>query len=217
MCACRTYAAFWSEAAAGGCIVATDMASLELRPASYVVLGMLSIGSRSGYEIRSSAELSLRFFWAISPVQIYPELRRLEEGGLVEGRDEPRGGRARRLFELTAAGEQALRAWLAADEDLGEFEWRDVGLLKLFFADGMEPDDVERHLRRMRDRAEAYVARLEREIIPAGDKTRERHDKQYPVTVAEFARDFHAWMSTWCERFADEVADRGAPVRRRRQ
>ena len=44
---------------------------------------------------------STRFFWAASYGQIYPELRRLEQAGLVEGRSEPHGGRGRTVYELT--------------------------------------------------------------------------------------------------------------------
>ena len=181
------------------------MANPELKTTSYVVLGMLSIGSRSGYEIRASTALSLKNFWALSPVQIYPELKRLEQARLIRGRDEPRGGRPRRLFEVTAAGERALAQWLRDLEELGDFEWRDLGLLKLFFADALAPDEVLEHVAALRNRAEYYVRGLDREIIPAGQKTRERHGKRYPVVVAEFARDFHAWMAAWCDRFEAEV------------
>ena len=37
---------------------------------------MLSLGKRTGYEIKSLGDVSTRFFWAASYGQIYPELRR---------------------------------------------------------------------------------------------------------------------------------------------
>ena len=52
-----------------------------------VVLGLLSHGPRSGYDIKTVVDRSTRFFWAASYGQIYPELRRLEEEGLIEGED----------------------------------------------------------------------------------------------------------------------------------
>src|SRR6266513_2814284 len=61
-----------------------------------VVLGLLSLGPRSGYDIKAVVDRSTRFFWAASYGQIYPELRRLEEDGLIEGEDAPRRGRAAR-------------------------------------------------------------------------------------------------------------------------
>jgi PadR family transcriptional regulator AphA len=191
------------------------MDNRDLKTASYVVLGMLSIGSRSGYEIRTSAVLSLKNFWGLSPVQIYPELKRLEDAGLIHGRDEPRGGRARRLFDVTPAGEQALTQWLRDLDDIGDFEWRDLGLLKLFFADALEPNEVLEHVAALRDRANGYVRTLDREIIPAGERTLERHGKRYPVVIAKFGREFHAWMADWCERLEADLAAESQPRSRR--
>ena len=57
-----------------------------------VVLGLLAHGPRSGYDIKAAVDRSTRFFWAASYGQIYPELRRLEREGLVEGEHAPRGG-----------------------------------------------------------------------------------------------------------------------------
>ena len=56
-----------------------------------VILGLLSIGPRSGYDIKAVVDRSTRFFWAASYGQIYPELRRLEQRRADRGR-----GRAQR-------------------------------------------------------------------------------------------------------------------------
>src|SRR5436190_22940597 len=85
---------------------------------AYVILGMLRLGQRTGYEIKSLVDVSTRFFWAASYGQIYPELRRLEEAGLVSGTDDDSDGRRRRAYELTEAGERALRDWLTSDAPL---------------------------------------------------------------------------------------------------
>ena len=61
-----------------------------------VVLGLLSLGPRSGYDIKTVVDRSTRFFWAASYGQIYPELRRLEDEGLIEGEDASNGARGRR-------------------------------------------------------------------------------------------------------------------------
>jgi PadR family transcriptional regulator AphA len=58
---------------------------MELSPTAYVVLGMLNLGARTGYDIKGIVDRSTRFFWAASYGQIYPELNRLEHAGLVKG------------------------------------------------------------------------------------------------------------------------------------
>ena len=108
-----------------------DMSSLS--PTARVILGLLAWESRTGYEIKQLTDRSTRFFWGASYGQIYPELRRLEQAGLVDAREEPRGRLPRRVYSLTDAGRRAVQAWLA---ETGEsYEVRDEGLLKLFFGD----------------------------------------------------------------------------------
>ena len=71
---------------------------MELSPTAYVILGMVSREPRSGYEIKAAVDDTTRFFWAASYGQIYPELKRLSEAGLVEGsRRSPRRAQADRL------------------------------------------------------------------------------------------------------------------------
>src|SRR5215475_11084724 len=98
-----------------------------------VVLGLLALGPRSGYDIKATVDRSTRFFWAASYGQIYPELRRLEAEGIIRGEDSPTGGRGRRVYELTDAGRRALQDWLVGPNTT--IEYRDESLLRLFFAD----------------------------------------------------------------------------------
>jgi len=110
---------------------------MELSATGKVVLGMLAGKSRSGYEIKQLVDSSARFFWAASYGQIYPELKRLEKAGLIAGADSSQGARRRTVYELTATGRKAARAWIASPPAV--FEMRDEGLLELFFAGSIEP------------------------------------------------------------------------------
>jgi PadR family transcriptional regulator, regulatory protein AphA len=121
---------------------------------------MIRLGRRTGYEIKQLVDVSARFFWSASYGQIYPELKRLEQEGLIRGEDAATDGRARRAYELTAAGEEALDRWLRSPDPL-LFETRDEGLLKLFLSDGMDAADKAALIRAMRARHEEVVASLE--------------------------------------------------------
>ncbi|HEX8120877.1 MAG TPA: PadR family transcriptional regulator [Solirubrobacteraceae bacterium] len=184
------------------------MTGPHLSNSSAAVLGMVALGARSGYDIRRAAERSVRFFWALGPPQIYAELRRLESDGLVEGRDDARGGRARRVFELTAAGREALRRWLTADDDVGALEIRDPELLRLFFADAVGRDDVLAHADRIRRRSEDALEHFAREIAPAAARTREA-GAEFPEHVATFGRELHEFIVDWCDRLQATVAANG--------
>src|ERR1700737_1070592 len=75
-----------------------------LTNSSYALLGLLAIREMSGYDIKAFADDTLRHFWAISYGQIYPELRQLEELGLVGARGAP-GRRPRpRVFPAAPGG-----------------------------------------------------------------------------------------------------------------
>jgi PadR family transcriptional regulator, regulatory protein AphA len=169
---------------------------MELSPTAYVILGMVSREPRSGYEIKALVDNSTRFFWAASYGQIYPELKRLAEAGLVEGSDVPRGERKRTVYAITAAGEEALREWLRQPPE--NFETRDEGLLKLFFSSVVSPEDAAATLRAMREHRLGVAARL-REIEPKAAAKLE-NDDPFPLMVLQSGIEFNEWFADWCER-----------------
>jgi DNA-binding PadR family transcriptional regulator len=167
---------------------------------------MVALGAHSGYDIRRSAERSLRFFWALSPPQIYAELARLEDAGLVTGSDDARGRRPRRAFATTRAGERALRTWLTHD-DPAPLEIRDSEMLRLFFADALPPAEAAEQVALMRRRSEDALAHFEAEILPAADRTADA-GFELPREVARFGVELHEFIAGWCERFERRLAER---------
>ncbi len=167
------------------------------------VLGMVALGARSGYDIQRAAERSVRFFWALGAPQVYTELKRLEAAGLVDGRDEATGRRPRRLFEVTTAGREALHAWLT-QEASASLEIRDGELLRLFFADVLDPDEALALVGTIRRRSEAGLALFDGEILPAAQRTREAGNA-FPAHVATFGRELHEFIIGWCDRLEHEL------------
>ena len=84
----------------------------------YGVLGLLSYGDMTGYEIMSIFRDSLAFFWNASTSQIYRELQHLEDGGLATSCVQEQDGRPnRRVYSITEAGRGELSCWLDCGED----------------------------------------------------------------------------------------------------
>jgi DNA-binding PadR family transcriptional regulator len=127
-----------------------------LTPTARVILGLLAFQPRTGYDVKQVTDHSTRFFWGASYGQIYPELKRLEAGGLVRSREEPRGELRRRVYSVTPKGRKALDEWLTGPEE--QYEIRDEGLLKLFFAELMPPERLAELVRRRRRWYEEAVA-----------------------------------------------------------
>ena len=181
-------------------------------PASaYVILGMLGLGVRSGYEIKRAADQSTRHFAAISFRQIYPELKRMERLGLVRGQDSPAGDRRRTFYELTPDGERALDAWLRR-EDEPTLELRHAGLLKLFFADRLDRDEQVALVRRMRE-AHERTRHLLASSRPVAERRVERRGERFPLEALDFGLELHDFMLDWCDRLERRItaaADPGA-------
>jgi PadR family transcriptional regulator AphA len=170
----------------------------SLSATAYVILGMIREEPRSGYEIKSLVDDTTRFFWAASYGQIYPELKRLSEAGLVVGVDSPTGGRRRTVYEITADGEEELKAWLRQPPET--YEMREEGLLKLFFANALPPEEAVEIVRAMRAQRLADAAKL-RSMRPMA----EEHDDPYPLAVLRGGIEFTEWFADWCGRIESEI------------
>ena len=96
------------------------------------LLGLLSLGPMSGYDIRQLIPRSIGHFWSESYGQIYPGLKRLAAAGLVAKKTErKKGSPDRHVYSLTADGREQLRRWLKLP--VAEEVPRNELLLKLFF------------------------------------------------------------------------------------
>jgi PadR family transcriptional regulator, regulatory protein AphA len=177
----------------------------ELGAPAYVVLGMVRLGARSGYEIKQAVELSIRFFWTISQAQIYPSLEQLERAELVRGRSEPQGRRPRRVYDITETGEVALEEWLRGEEPM-PFELRDIGLVKLFFADALDRDDALALLTAVERRSQERVATL-REIEP-GAQLADQESNAHPLLTLRIGIAFHEAIIEVCQEFGQKLARR---------
>jgi DNA-binding PadR family transcriptional regulator len=160
---------------------------------------MIAIGKRSGYEIKQLVDKSTRHFWAASYGQIYPELRRLEQDGLIAGRSEPSGGRARTVYELTPSGEQALRRWVTSDQEPLQ-EMRDEGLLRLFFSDVGDPAE---RIELLRSIARRQRRKLE-QLCAVGPVPEE--PTTGPALTLQYGIGFNQWIVDWCESTARRLA-----------
>jgi len=172
-----------------------------LTPTARVILGLLAWAPRTGYDIKRVTDFSTRFFWGASYGQIYPELKRLAAAGLVRARDDPRGGVQRRVYELTAAGRRAVAAWLSEPEEI--FEYRDEGLLKLFFGDLVDSDEllalVERR-RRWHEEAAAYFRAIAEDL----------GEVDWPSSeVLRYGIEFMDWNVAWYADLESRLMSRG--------
>jgi PadR family transcriptional regulator, regulatory protein AphA len=138
------------------------------------LLGLLTIEPMSGYDLRQTIAASIGHMWSESYGQIYPNLRRLANAGLLQRKaPQQKSKRDRQVYAITSKGRARLAEWLSlpAQPEVPRNEM----LLKLFFGAQVPPNVSIGHVQRMAAQHRAVLQefkRVEREAIDA--------NRQYP-------------------------------------
>jgi DNA-binding PadR family transcriptional regulator len=110
----------------------------------FALLGFLTTEPASGYRLAQEFGESMGWFWYASHSQIHPELRRMEEEGLISGEISDDDGRGKRIYSITKHGIEELNRWLCEDTDYPPI--RDVERIRLVFLDQQPPEVIRKHL-----------------------------------------------------------------------
>lgn len=111
------------------------------------LLGLLAGKPMSGYELTQTFDSSLSFVWSASHSQIYPELGRLLEDGLI--RQVESGPRGRKTYAITPKGRREIRTWLLESEP--DRSNRSESSLRFFFLWQLDPEEAEHLLHKERE------------------------------------------------------------------
>lgn len=125
------------------------------------VLAALLDGESSGYDLAKGFDASVANFWMATPQQLYRELDRLAEGGLIQARVVHQDRRPnKRMYSLTEAGRAALRQFTATPPKPSMI--RDELLVKVAAMDAGDAVAVREWIAELAQRATAKLARYER-------------------------------------------------------
>ena len=125
------------------------------------VLAALLEGESSGYDLAKDFDASVANFWPATPQQLYRELDRLAEQGLIQARIVHQERRPnKRMFSLTEAGRDAIRQFTAKAPKPSVI--RDELLIKVQAADAGDTPAVRDLIRDRLQWADAKVQRYER-------------------------------------------------------
>lgn len=122
----------------------------------HALLGLLANRTASGYDLMKLFDSSLANVWPATQSQVYGELARLADAGLLEVTAQ--GPRGRKDYTLTEDGMGELRRWLA--EPRPEQPRRSDVLLRVFFLDLLEPEQRRDFLHHQGVQAAARHAEL---------------------------------------------------------
>jgi len=107
----------------------------------HAILGFLSSKPMSGYDLKKIFDQSVRHFWPANQSQIYRELSRLTENGLVQQEVIQREDRLdKKLYHITAAGRDELHQWISTP--LPPQDYRDPALIQVHFGSRMNDEEL---------------------------------------------------------------------------
>jgi PadR family transcriptional regulator, regulatory protein AphA len=167
---------------------------------TYALLGILAEGPQTGYGLLKHFRGSLNYAWPASHSQIYPELARLHEQGLI--RQTAEGPRGSKTYEITEGGLAAVRTWLRETEPNRSV--RSEPLLRIFLLWLLEPEETANYLRGELEHLRGLLAELDaiEEDRPDTPTARQR---SYGVALECGLRETQARIE-WAEWAVREVS-----------
>lgn len=172
----------------------------------HALLGLLADRPTTGYDLARRLRRPVGYFWAAGHSQIYPELARLEESGLVLHEVvEGAGPRLTKRYGLTAAGRRALRFWLlSTSPDVDE---REI-LLRVYLLFTLSPAEAATVVAAVREHHRLTLEHY---------RAIERDPEHLPWGVAltstatlDWGIRFEEGRIAWCDELIADFRDRAA-------
>lgn len=129
-----------------------------MKKTRYVILGLLNEEEMSGYDIKKIIGIRMSFFWQESYGQIYPELNKMKEEGLIEQVDTENKSKAKIekiRYKITEDGRTEFKHWMEAMNEKDHI--RSEFLLKMYFATEDNSQEMKKHLEEFKQEAEQKV------------------------------------------------------------
>jgi DNA-binding PadR family transcriptional regulator len=165
-------------------------------------LGLLAQEPGSGYDLLKRFEKSMGNVWPATQSQLYGELNKLADAGLIEVSDI--GPRGRKEYRITEAGRDELHRWVTNPHDDPPF--RNAGLLRVFLLGEIPQDQARKQVVAMEEHADAEVKRLE-ELRDSIDWT-DSGDLFFGRAALEFGLRMNAMEAEWANWLVSEIDKR---------
>ncbi len=167
----------------------------------HAILGLLHYRDMHGYRIKQHMEQHFGHLWSINYGQIYPNLKRMEQEGLVTKKEVLQSGTpTRKLYSITPAGKKAFAEWLVSDPH-GNMLLRDPFLLRfVFFGFGSRD--------RALDQVDAQIRSYEIQLEKRRENMRKWHRQGiYVRQMGELGLLLNEMILEWLKRSRGEIAE----------
>lgn len=154
-------------------------------------LGLLAQHPGSGYDLLKRFEKSMANVWPATQSQLYGELNKLADSGLIEV--SAIGPRGRKEYRVTSAGRAELLRWITNPQD--DPPERSAGLLRIFLLGQLPPTEARAHLTSLADHSDAEVKRLKE--LEAAITWGEPSADSYAHAALEYGLRINAMQAEW--------------------
>ncbi|MBV8933231.1 MAG: PadR family transcriptional regulator [Kutzneria sp.] len=178
----------------------------------HAVLATLLDHEYSGYQLAKIFDIGVANFWHALPQQLYAELGKLEQAGLIRGRrviqhDRPN----KRVYTVTELGMAELERFTAAEAKPSFF--RDDLLVKVYAADRTDAVTVMAQLTERAEQAKSKIALFDDILMRLRDGRDEqeflRHGSRVgPYLTCLLGRSLEKEYHDWCLRCAELLGTR---------
>lgn len=164
----------------------------------FVLLGLLSLRAMSIYDINKALERSISLFYSASFGSINAALVKMLQKGWVTAEEKVENGRNKKIFSLTAPGQQAFAEWLGSA--IEEEKVKDPALTRLFFL-GFAPLPerirvLEAHLEQLRQTVENLRA-LQQASMALQVPGEMRDVFEYQMHTLQYGLDYYTFNIGW--------------------
>ena len=144
------------------------------------LLGLLDHRPMTGYDLKKMLDHPMGFFWVAQMSQIYRELNKLEEEGLVKSKIEPQEKRPdRKVYHLTKEGRETFLSWLNKFPDQLNEASRSRFLMRIFFSSKIKLDELAFEIKRYKKEIEEESKCLNKVEQWIKDYSREKKLKEH--------------------------------------
>jgi DNA-binding PadR family transcriptional regulator len=176
-------------------------ADTELPATSWAILGMLTFGAKSGYDLSKMVDQSIGHFFSPAKSQIYSELRRLVGLGFADVEHVNQTIRPnKRLYSITPEGRRQLKTWLETSEVEPE-SIKSPFLLKMFFGALISREILIGQVKQAHEQAQEDLQALEAVEAQIKDKP----EYLYPNLVLRFGLAHNRASVSWTAQVLEEL------------
>lgn len=128
-----------------------------MRTLKYAILGLLNRKPMTGYDISKEFGSQLAEFWSAKHSQIYPELKKLVDEGLIFFNIEISGDvLEKKVYYITEKGKEEFFKWLAKDQPM-ESTPKNIFKLRMYFSNNL---NIEKRIQLLKSQLIQHEDRL---------------------------------------------------------